>query len=316
MALNSLLSFIAQDLRLKESYIDKIAQRSNKYYREYWIKKTNGGLRKICHPSPELKTLQYWIINNILFWLPISDFAFAYRKGISIKDHALKHETSNFTLHIDIKNFFESITDRHLELVIRQNASHPRIAAFFNDTIDNNTLYNNLQFIKQICLKVGRVSIGAVSSPVISNVIMHEFDLWANAYAQANNLIYTRYADDIYISSTAFIAMSVRDAFKDQLEKYGFQLNASKTRFMSRKNRRKITGLVITSDRQIGVGVKLRNNIKSMIYNKITKDIGDADCILGYLAFLQQIEPMTYNKIIIKYSGYDDVVSKIKASSS
>ncbi len=44
-----------------------------------------------------------------------------------------------------------------------------------------------------------------------------------------------------------------------------------------------------------------------MVYNKIVNGNGDKDSIMGYLAFLKDVEPNTYNNLIIKYSKYCDV---------
>lgn len=43
-----------------------------------------------------------------------------------------------------------------------------------------------------------------------------------------------------------------------------------------------------------------------MVYNKLVNGEGNSDQILGYLAFLKDIEPNSYNNLIIKYSQYCD----------
>ena len=64
--MNSMFAKIATDLYLDETYIRSIAQNSDRLYKNYSIKKKDGGERIICQPSPELKTLQYWVWKNIL----------------------------------------------------------------------------------------------------------------------------------------------------------------------------------------------------------------------------------------------------------
>ena len=68
-----------------------------------------------------------------------------------------------------------------------------------------------------------------------------------------------------------------------------------------------VTGLIITNDSKVSIGSKRRNEIKKMVYNKIVNGNGDKDSIMGYLAFLKDVEPNTYNNLIIKYSKYCDV---------
>lgn len=106
--MSSLITRISSNLQLKDDYISSIIRRSNYYYKDYYIPKSNGGRRKISQASPELKTLQYWVKTNILSLLPISKAAFAYNRGNSIKKHATFHKESYFIFHTDIKDFFPS----------------------------------------------------------------------------------------------------------------------------------------------------------------------------------------------------------------
>ena len=114
----NIIDIMADDLKLDSSYILKIANRSDFYYKDYTIKKKNGGFRHISQPSPELKTLQYWIVKNILCKLPISNIASAYNKGNSIKKHAQIHSGAKHILHTDINNFFPSIHFSHLSSIL------------------------------------------------------------------------------------------------------------------------------------------------------------------------------------------------------
>ena len=60
---------IADSLSLDKYYIEMVISKANFSYRDYFIPKKNGGIRAVAQPSPELKTLQYWITNNILYEL-------------------------------------------------------------------------------------------------------------------------------------------------------------------------------------------------------------------------------------------------------
>ncbi len=287
---------IATELKLEQSYVSRIAKRAAFYYRDYTIPKRNGQFRHISQPSPELKTLQYWVLHNILSKLPVSEFACAYKKGDSIKKHAKLHQNSQFILHADIRNFFPSITPRLLEPILRANKS------VFDDL--GLDLEDSISDINNICFRKCGLAIGAVSSPAISNAIMYEFDTALSKLCKEKNYIYSRYADDIYISSKSFIDKSVVNILKNELEKYDFTLNANKTRFLSRKYQRKVTGVIITDSSEISIGTQKRNLIKKSVYDKLKHGKGDSNQILGYLSFLKDIEPRTYNNIIIKYSQY------------
>lgn len=265
--------------------------------------KPNGEPRRISHPSPELKTLQYWCAENIFARCPVSDAAYAYRKGVSIKKHAEIHSRSKFILHMDIKHFFESINGEHIKHLLTANRT-----AFDGYPYQILEACNT---INRICLRNNRMCIGAVSSPIISNAILFDFDKSIIEFSKNRGLKYSRYADDMYISSSAFIDSGIVDFFEQQLQMLHFSLNRHKTRFMSAKGRRMVTGLIITNDNKVSVGLKMRNKIKDMVYKKIVKGEGDANVIMGYLSFLKDVEPLAYNRIIIKYSAFGNVIEKI-----
>lgn len=294
----TLLQKIASELKVDFAYISKIANRSSFYYRTYKIKKRSGGDREISQPSPELKTLQYWVLKNILQKIPVCDSAKAYKKGDSIKKHAQSHRKSKFLFHTDISNFFPSITMDHLVPFLKSNSK------IFDDL--NIDIDESIREIKKICFKGNCLCVGSITSPAISNIVMYDFDSRLTTFCAAMGYIYTRYADDIYISSTSYINESIKKYMSDELKKQGFVINLKKTHFYSKKYKQKITGVVLTTDGQLSVGTETRRKIKKIVYDKLKKNIGKPETILGYLAFLKDIEPHTYNSLIIKYSKYCD----------
>ena len=62
----TLIELMSANLKLDETYISSIVSGANFYYRDYCIPKRNGSQRLISQPGPELKTLQYWVVDNIL----------------------------------------------------------------------------------------------------------------------------------------------------------------------------------------------------------------------------------------------------------
>lgn len=301
----NIIEKIANEFKLDQSYISRIAERSSYYYKEYTVPKRNGEPRSIAQPSPELKTLQYWVSHNILSKLPVSTAAYAYKKGDSIKRHAQLHAKSRFFLHADIRNFFPAIKSLRLNPILRENEH------IFEDI--GLDLEESLVDIRKICFRKDSLSIGAVSSPVISNVVMYSFDEIMLEYCKANGYLYSRYADDIYISSKNYIPKDVLTFLQRELVKCGFTMNYSKTKFCSSKSRRKVTGLIITNDSRISIGTERRKAIKKMVYDKLVHGKGDPHQILGYLSFLKDVEPNTYNNLIIKYSKYctGDVIKEL-----
>lgn len=304
--MSSIIDYISNDLSLDKSYIKSIIDRSGFYYKRYTIPKQNGKKRVIHQASPELKTLQYWVKENILKLLPVSNSAFAYKTGDSIKKHALFHKNAYFIFHTDIENYFPSIHSKMLTDILIKHQEKLQIAGvWFDDICD---------IVSKICFRKDQLSIGTVSSPIISNIIAYNYDEEISSICEQSGYRYSRYADDIYISSNSYIPNSLQETITECLLKHGFIINKSKTWFKSKKSRRKVTGLLLTDTGRISIGTEPRKKIKQMIYNRLIKGEGHPEKILGYLAYLKDIEPQTYNKFIIKYSSYcnGDVISAIR----
>lgn len=135
---------------------------------------------------------------------------------------------------------------------------------------------------------------------------MYPFDEKMLSYCKERKLIYSRYADDIYISSVSCIDKSVARDIPSEINKLGFKTNKEKTWFSSKKSRQRVTGLIITTDCRVSVGSEVRCIIKKMVYERVIHGRGDSEVLLGYLSYLKSIEPQTYNQLITKYSAYCD----------
>lgn len=172
--------------------IDLIKTAPNRYKEHYINKRNNRGKRLISQPTKELKYVQKYFIQNILNGLPIHYAAKAYRSGLSIKDHALPHANSKYLLKLDFRDFFPSITAEGLCYRLKLDFG-------FSDS--------DLYIIKRIickcrpCSDVLHLSIGAPSSPYISNYFLFEFDEIIFNFCLENEVVYTRYADDLAFST-------------------------------------------------------------------------------------------------------------------
>ena len=109
------------------------------------------------------------------------------------------------------------------------------------------------------------------------------------SYCRKNDLKYSRYADDIYLSSDSYIDIPHISFLSTTLRDFGFQINEKKTYFSSAKYRRKVTGLIIGTDLSVTVGSERRKLIKKLVYDKLVHNEGHGDSILGHLAFLKDI---------------------------
>lgn len=110
--------------------------------------------------------------------IQVHECAVAYRKGIGIRDNSLAHIQSNYLLKLDLENFFNSISPRILfKSIDRQN-----VIISEND----KAIIEQIAFWNRSRRKNGRLvlSVGAPSSPLISNISLFFFDERVKKYVK------------------------------------------------------------------------------------------------------------------------------------
>ena len=304
-----IIEHLSETLFLAEHDIVRFSLSSPHRYKVYEIPKRNSSkTRTIAHPSKELKFIQRALIEFLSKTLPIHEAAFAYKKGVGIKENAKQHCKSKYLLKMDFKDFFPSITP---DLFFRVAEAHG-IEFNKNDRI----VLTGLLFWKP---KKGDglvLSIGAPTSPLISNFVMFAFDNKVSSECLNKKITYTRYADDITFSTRVKNALFEIPPFISSVlnEKVkGIELNPEKTIFTSRAHNRHVTGVTLTNDGELSVGREKKRLISSMIhkskYNKLSAEA--AANLLGLISYATHIEPEFMDKMIKKYGA--EVIQEIKA---
>ncbi len=295
----NLLEQMNNDLGIDQQYI-KYCSKRNDLYAQYYIPRKNGKgkPRKILQPSKELKVMQYWLTRNIFNNFPISKYCAAYQKGCSVKKNAEYHKSGKFILHTDIVHFFENITRATLIDLFKKNKQIVNLLQLSDEEI---------QLVMDLVLYKGcNLVVGSVASPLISNCVMHDFDLKLGEIVEKEGLYYSRYADDIVISSSNFIDKSILSAIDMLLREYGFERNLDKTFFMSKHKKREITGIVIdNNNNSLSLGRKRYLQLKHEIYEYLVKNKGDINQIKGMLSFLKDINYARFKSLESTYIKYD-----------
>lgn len=280
--------------------IQRIQLNASKMYKTYAIPKRDGSDRVISQPTPELKAVQRWLARGIFERLPVSPCATAYKKGASIRSNAEAHRTSAFTLHLDFKDYFPSFSHGH---VTRYLSEHTRLNR------------DDILFCSDIVCRYGYLTIGAPSSPSVTNTLMYSFDALVEEWCIKHGLIYTRYADDINISAKYPSVLDEVEDFilgaADSFKYANLKLNHSKTAYLSRKYRRSITGVNVTPEGALSIGRGRKRKIKALVhqYKMGTLQIDMLWTLGGLVAFANDIEPKFVNALMEKYGA--DVVKGI-----
>jgi RNA-directed DNA polymerase len=296
----SFLEELAHVLQKSETEVEGFLEGAPKKYRTYKIPKRTSGFRTIAQPSKELKEYQRAFLK--IQSLPIHNTAKAYRKNLSIKDNATVHKSNRYFLSMDLENFFNSITN---DLFWRVYSMH-----FDNLSGKDKRLMESLLFWSPgKSNKQGLVlSVGAPSSPLLSNFFMFTFDLMMSGYCNETNILYTRYADDFTFSTNdKNILFSVPDVVKGLLGKcFNSEINVNKrkTVFSSKAHNRHVTGITINNNGDLSLGRERKRYIKHLIFqysiNKLEKNM--VQHLQGLLAFSNHIEPTFTTTLNEKYT--------------
>jgi len=307
--LKSLRKLLQSTLFLSDDLINIFIATAPYRYKIYEIDKRNSDeKRKIAHPSKELKFIQRIIIKELSDILPINDCAYAYRAGRGIKENALVHSKNSYLLKLDLSNFFNSLTPEIFFAECKRNN--------IDFDKDNTSIISNCLFYREHRKSSLKLSVGAPSSPFISNVIMYSFDKIIETECLKREITFTRYADDMTFSTNIkntligfddLIRKVLMDLFKDSIS-----LNNDKTILSSKAHNRHITGITISNNDNISLGRERKRLISSAIhrfsYDKL--DQKAIDKLKGLLAFAHYIEPSFVAAMEKKYGR--ETINKLK----
>ncbi|WP_171289218.1 retron St85 family RNA-directed DNA polymerase [Acinetobacter baumannii] len=287
-------------LFMSDSELFDLAKTCPHRYKVYEIDKKNGGKRLIAHPSKELKYIQKLILDILKANLSIHHSAYAYVAEKNIKENASLHVNNSYLLKMDFKDFFPSITPG---LFFDECEKHN---IFFSK--EDKDLLANILFWKKKHAKKLVLSIGAPSSPFISNFIMFSFDALISEYCNTNGIKYSRYADDLTFSTNkkeklAKLPKQISEKLNTFYRK-SIRINIEKTTFVSKACSRKVTGLVITNNNTISIGRERKRQISAMVHQysigKMTNS-KDIEKLVGLVNFAIYIEPQFLNFLLKKY---------------
>ncbi|HGP1029877.1 TPA: retron St85 family RNA-directed DNA polymerase [Serratia marcescens] len=280
----------------------KVMVSGPKMYRVYTIPKKNGGKRTIAHPSRALKVIQRGLVEFLNDKLPVHDAAYAYRKNISIKDNALQHVTNPYFLRMDLADFFNSIDVNLFEERIEKHKI--QLSAADKALIRRSVFWSP----KKTNTGTLILSIGAPSSPLISNFIMFSFDETISSVCAPLKITYTRYADDLFFSTkNKNILFKIPSLIQYVLStEFGKKLtiNEVKTSFSSKAHNRHIAGVTITNNDTLSLGREKKRIISSMIHKYSLGKSDDIELakLQGLLSFSKHIEPLFIERMMKKYS--------------
>lgn len=254
-------------VKIEAKHLNYYAFKPINRYKQFNIKKKNGGERPISAPRYKLKTIQKCIneILNAVFTPHFAANGFVPNK--SIVDNAKVHIGKQFVFNTDLKDFFPSTEFRRIKTVLGLAPFH---------LIDANEINSNKEkkktseekgkgylgyLIANLCCDNGFLPQGAPTSPTLTNLVCQRLDKKLYKYAKSINATYSRYADDITFSSNKPVFdEKFKRTLTDIIEvQEKFKINFEKERLQCGGERQSVTGIIV--------------NKKSNVDRKFIKDV-------------------------------------------
>ena len=285
--------------------------KSTLYY-SFKIPKRSGGLRQIDAPEAPLMnalTELKWILEE-KFFFTYHTTAFAYVRGRSTIDAVKRHQKngSRWVLKTDLSKFFPHTTPEFLFKMLYK--TFPLCEYIYEDF----RYREEFERAMSLCFLNGGLPQGTPTSPMLTNQMMipidHEINKMCHEYQP--HLCYTRYADDMDISSEySFHWTDVVRRISEILQSFDapFEFNKDKIHYGSTAGRNWMLGVMLNKDGNITVGHENKKTFKNSLFafgNSIKDgkpwNIEDTQHLQGLASYYKMVEGELIDQIIQKYS--------------
>ncbi len=290
--------------RHKLDFNDFLQLNFTQEYKSFWVRD-----KLILNPSPKLKKYLRFLNNFVFGYAKINtDVVHSYRQGKNAYTAILKHANSKYFFQTDIQNFFYSIIAQDIENVLDANLSDAPICdiSTFKYQLLNLVTVNNT------------LPVGFSTSPNISNTCLYAFDNALEKYCLKQGIIYTRYSDDIILSSNEKNLNDIQHIVSEKLNYFfddRFQLNPYKTKHVYKGKKVKLLGMVILPSGKVTVDIKVKKQLEILLHFYINDKEkfsdylgkhygGNLAVISGQLNYINTIDKSYLNKLRKKYGNF------------
>jgi len=252
------LAELAEVLGVKLNTLYFYAFLAKDSYKDFNIQKRSGASRKISAPINPLKYIQRRIVERILksIYKPPADCVFGLDKK-GFLDNAILHKNSRYIFNLDLKDFFPSISSGRIRRLFELSSSF-EFSPVVSSALCNLVCHN------------GSLPQGAPTSPILANMICFRLDKSLSSFAKKNNLLYSRYFDDLTFSSKDLdedkfmsVIQYVRSkksgihpesVIKMIIEREHFNINQTKLRLQSFNRSQWVTGVKVNVEPNVARG--------------------------------------------------------------
>lgn len=225
------------------------------------------------------------------------DNAYGYIRGRNIKQNATRHLCQRNILKCDIKDFFGSIRTAKVASLFEFYGVDKEVANLFSEYLTIG----------------GALPLGLATSPIITNILCIAMDDELTELADEIGAVYTRYADDLTLSSNGNLPDV--DWIRETVASFGFELADAKTRKTKVGQAHYVTGLSVSDPKAPHAPRKLKRRLRQELYYAKKFGLGDHFTHIGVESSEQQY---AINSIdgMVKYIAHHepDHASKLHAN--
>jgi RNA-directed DNA polymerase len=219
------------------------------HYVHFQVPKKSGGMRRLSAPHTDLAAAQQLILERIVGRLPIHQAAHGFVPQRSILTNATPHVRALVVVNLDLKDFFPSIGFARIRGLLKHAGYSPCVATIIALLCTECPRHEVTFQGRKLWVAAGPRALpqGACTSPALANITARLLDARLAGLAQAWGWTYTRYADDLTLSSTSPTADigALLGAVRRIVADERFTVNENKTRVLRRNQAQEVTGLIV-----------------------------------------------------------------------
>lgn len=275
-------------LLFTKTQLNDFIANKDKHYASFRIPKKHSTDKRIINaPKKKLKMAQKIILVEILQKIPCSEASTAFIKNKNgLLKNALIHKEKVFLLKMDFKNFFQCIKREKIQKIFME-------LGYDNKTSD---------MLTGLCTFFNELPQGGICSPYLSNLACYKLDKEISEFCNANNISYTRYADDLMFSANDLEILKKLKNINlpkiienNRTNYFNIELNTEKTKLVKNTSHKKVTGITI-NDGNMKVSKNKKNKVRAILYflyktgefSKINNETKES--LIGNISYIQSIE--------------------------
>jgi len=304
---------VAQTLQLKIPRLRWLAFHSDastrSHYYTFQIPRKNGRLRTLQAPHRTMAYVQGWILDEILYRIPVHNAAHGFVPERSVVTNAKPHLGARVVINTDLKDFFPAITFARVNGLFCSLGYSPAVATILallcTEAPRQELVYEGVSYLAATGPRA--LPQGACTSPAISNLITRTLDRRLQGMADRLNWTYTRYADDITWStpespqpSVGYVLARIRHIAEDE----GFEINEEKTRVLRPNQRQSVTGVAVND--RLSVPRTTIRRVRAILHNAQFTGLENQNrdnhphfehWLLGMIGWIGMVQPESGDKL-------------------